>query len=448
MGLKRLKVRPAAVLAGVALGALALVAPARAQTANTGPLSAYGDALAALGVVPNLSYTAEFATNPSGGAAQGGAFAGQVAGGVDADLQKLVGLTGGALHVQLTDRQGQNLANTAINNSVSVQEIYGAGQTWYLTTLTYEQKLWNGLVNVLVGRTALGQVALQDPIYCQFQSNAICGEPDIMGKITNATFYPVPVWGGLATIRPTDRTYLNVGLFDNAPEQTLPRYHGLNFSITPSQGVQIPLEAGYQTSFANDAYPRRYDVGVIFDRSPYSYTTYDPATRQLGATDAFGRTMLYFQAKQMVYRPEMDSQRGLTLFGALVLGPDAGQPSDYSVTLGAVYQGPFAARPQDSIGVAIGDTHYREAYINQLYAYRVFALGGSQRPANDVILAEIHYRAAPTPWLNVMPNIQYIANPDGLGAMAYPRRNLPNAFVFGLQVQIDVSAAAGLSRPK
>lgn len=433
----------------IGLGALALAAQAQAQTATSpGPLSTYGAALAALGVVPNLSYTGEFAANPSGGALQGGDFAGQAAVGADVDLHKLIGLTGSALHVELTDRQGLNLANELINNSVAVQEIYGGGQTWFLTTLTYEQKLLDGLVDVQVGRTELGQVALQDPIYCDFQSNAFCGEPNIMGKIINASFYPVPIWGGLATIKPTPKTYFNFGLYDNAPEQSLPQYHGLNFSITPSQGALIPLEAGYQTTFANDDLPRRYDVGVVFDRTPYSYTTYDAATQQLGSSNAFGRSMVYFQARQMVYRPERVSERGLTLFGAFILGPDANQPANYNVTLGAVYKGPVAARPMDTIGVAIGDTHYRDAYIGQLYAYRVQALHGSQRPSNDLVMAEIHYKGAPTPWLTVMPNIQYVANPDGLGALPYPRSNLRNAWVFGMQIEIDGSALAGLSPPK
>ena len=136
------------------------------------------------------------------------------------------------------------------------------------------------------------------------------------------------------------------------------------------------------------------------------------------------------------------------MFGAVALGPDANQPANYNITLGAVYVGPFASRPMDSIGVAVGDTHYRDSYIDQLYAYRVNALDDSQRPANDLIMAEIHYKIAPTPWLNVMPNIQYIANPDGLGALPYPQSNLRNAFVFGLQIEVDAAVLSGLAPAK
>jgi carbohydrate-selective porin OprB len=101
-----------------------------------------------------------------------------------------------------------------------------------------------------------------------------------------------------------------------------------------------------------------------------------------------------------------------------------------------VYLGPFDTRPLDSLGVAIGDTHYRDSFIDQLYAYRIGALGGGQRPHNDMIMTEIHYNVAATSWLNVMPNIQYIVSPDGLGTLPYPKANLPNALVFGLKFNI------------
>jgi porin len=347
-----------------------------------------------------------------------------------------MGVSGGSLHVGFTDRSGRNLVNDTVDNSVSTQEIYGGGQTWQLTTLTYEQKLFGGMVDVEAGRTELGNFALQDPIYCQFQSNALCGEPDIMGKDINASFYPVAIWGGRVKVAPIDKTYLSVGLFDSDPTDSAPKYHGFNFSAAGSNGALIPVEAGYETTFANDSYPRRYDIGVVFDRTPYAYTTYNAATQSLGTTPAYGREMLYAQFRQMIYRPDLKSQCGLTVFGALIVGPDAGQPSDFDVTLGAVDLGPFAARPLDSLSAAIDLTHYRRAFVDQLAAYRLGALGGSQRPASSLVMGELNYNVAVTPWLNIVPNVQYIVHPDGQGALPYPKANLPNAWVLGLQFRV------------
>jgi porin len=423
------------VLVGAALS-VGTSTNANAQTAPPYPFGALSALLSPYGIVPNASYTGEFATNPSGGEHQGGAFAGQLAIGADVDMQKLMGVNGGTMQIEFTDRSGRDLSNDSINNSVSVQEIYGGGQTYNLTTLTYDQKLFGGLVDVLAGRTEIDQVALTDPIYCNFESNAICGQPDIMGKIINASFYPVAVWGGRVKIAPTPKTYFSFGLYDSDPADDVPNNHGFDWSVAHSQGVLIPVEAGYQTTFANDDHPRRYNVGAVFDRTPYGFTTYDATTKQLGSTNGYGRTMLYAQAKQMVFRPDMSSQRGLTLFGAFVLGPDAHQPVDYDVTVGGTYLGPLTQRPADILGIAIGDTHYRNSFIDQFSAYRTEVLGSGQRPANELIMTEINYDFAVTPWMNVTPNFQYIVNPDGSGGLPYPKANLPNAFVLGLKFSV------------
>jgi carbohydrate-selective porin OprB len=128
-----------------------------------------------------------------------------------------------------------------------------------------------------------------------------------------------------------------------------------------------------------------------------------------------------------------------------MLAPDANQQANYNVTHGAVYLGPFAARPADSVGIAVGDTHYQDSFVDQLYAYRVDVLGGDQRPASDLVMGAVHYKIASSPWLHVMPNIQYIANPAGLGVLPYPKSNLRNAWVFGLQIEVGAAVLSGLS---
>ena len=433
-----------ALVAAIAAGAVALAGGARADD-DTGPLSEVGKELAGNGIVLNANYFGEFAANPSGGAKQGTDYADQAALGADIDLQKLMQVYGGSLHIELTNRDGRNLASDTINNSVAAQQIFGGGQTQMLTTLTYEQRLFDDKLDIVAGRTEIDQVALTDPIYCGFQSNAICGQPDIMGKAINASFWPVPVWGADATVKPLQDIYVKGGVFDSTPQEEQPGHNGFDFAFDHSQGVLIPLETGYQTSFDDDAHPRRYDVGVVLDRTPYTYTVFDPVTTSLGTNSARDREMIYFQGKQMVYRPDANAQRGLTVFGALVLGPDSHQPADYNVSAGAVYQGIIDSRPDDKLGVMIGDTHYRSSFLNQLYDFRAAALGGTQRPASDLVMSEINYDYFITKWFDVMPNLQYIVNPDGLGGMAYPKANIQDAFVVGIQFNIDLAMLSGLT---
>jgi porin len=304
--------------------------------------------------------------------------------------------------------------------------------------------LFNGVLDIQGGRTELGQVAFQDPIYCEFQTNSICGEPPIMGKDTNASFYPVPVWGAWATVTPAKDFYALTGVFDNDPGESQAAHQSFDFGLDQSAGAQIPVEAGYQTTFDDDAYPRRYDIGAIFDQSAYTHPEFDTTTASLDSVGARDRSLVYFQAKQMVFRPNMQSQRGLTVFAAVAYGPDNTQAVDYSLSAGAVYQGVFESRPKDTLGIVVTDTHYRSNFITELYDYRVAALGGTQRPADDMVMTEINYDFFATPWFDVMPNLQYIVNPDGLGSESYPRSNLNDAFVVGVQVHINLAALAGL----
>ena len=148
---------------GMAALSLALAHPASAQTTdqassstvnlNLSPVQQMAQTLADNGVTLNSRYNGEFAANPSGGERQGADFTGELNLGANVDLDKLVGLEGGTIQVLFTDRAGNDLADKAINNSVSVQQIYGGGQTYQLTIFTYEQKLFNDVVDFTVGRT-------------------------------------------------------------------------------------------------------------------------------------------------------------------------------------------------------------------------------------------------------------------------------------------------------
>ncbi len=81
------------------------------------------------------NYTGEAAGNPIGGIHQGVRYADQVFLGADADLYKLIGVQGALLHAIGTLRDGHSLTNDLVGNSISVQEIYGGGQTYRLAGL-------------------------------------------------------------------------------------------------------------------------------------------------------------------------------------------------------------------------------------------------------------------------------------------------------------------------
>ena len=405
-------------------------------------LSQLGTALAADGISPISQYNGEFAANPIGGARPGQAFTGQFDLGADVDLHKLVGLSGGTIHVLMTDRAGDNLAENSLDNSIPVQQIYGGrdGQTYQLTILTYEQKLFNGLVDIEAGRTDVSVDFIESPFYCDFQSNASCANPSMMGDDTSTTFYPVASWGGRVKFNPSPNVYVKTGIYQSAPTLLPVNDHGFDWGTGHSNGFLLPIEVGYANTTPGAAEPNQYDAGVIFDRTSYSAPFYNASS-----PERYGRTLAYLQGQQMVYQAAPDSPRGLYVFGVAMYGASGGQQeANFSIEGGAVFQGPFASRPLDTAGILVNDVHYNGRFLNSLYATRA-AEGGTAFPRSNLVMLELNYNVQMTPWLGVMPNFQYVINPDGLGSTQYPRANEKNAVVFGLQFVIDAAKLLGLS---
>lgn len=419
---------------------------AQAQTASSvtlgpSPLQQYGQALANDGITINSRYNGEFAANPSGGQRQGAEFTGELSLGADFDLAKLVGLNGGSVQVLFTDRAGNNLSQKSINNSVSVQQIYG-GQTYQLTYFTYTQELFNDTVKIVVGRDSLQSHFDTATIYCQFQSNAVCGQPSETGNLVDdgSSYYPESTWGGTASFNVTPAFYVKTGVYQDMPNFNEGANHGFDWGGAGSNGAQIAGEIGYAQTAPGALYANQFDVGAVVDRGSYSAPWYS-------ANKQYGRADIYLQAEQLVYQPVAGSPQGLYLFAGAEIGlAGASQSSNFSAEGGAVYQGIIPSRPLDDAAFMINETHYNNRFLNYEFNNFRVAEGGTQHGHNDMIMMELNYTAQLISWLNVTPNLQYVINPDGLGGvLPYPVSNLRNAFVVGVQFQLDVAKLLGLT---
>jgi porin len=407
---------------------------------NPAPLQQFGQTLQDNGVTIISRYRGESAANPIGGQRQGAEFAGELNLGANFDLEKMVGLNGGSMQVMFTERMGNNLSGTSINNSVAVQEIWGDGQTYQLTYLTYTQKLFNDAVEIKVGRMDIYPNMVLGSLYCDFESTAFCAAPDILQFDGNvgASYYPLPVWGGRVIFNFTPNFYLKTGIFQNAPNLNPVKDHGFDWSTNDSDGVQASAVFGYSATQPGADTPDQYDVGVVVSRSHFSSPWYNANQPQ-----QFGQTLIFVQAQKLLYQPVADAPQGLYGFGFASVGTNAAQQSGrFALGAGAIYKGIIPSRPLDYAGIGISDLRYTDSYLNYLYAQRV-ANGGTERPNSNMMMMELDYTAQLTPWLNVMPNVQYIVHPDGLGGLGYPRSNLPNAFVVGLQFQVGLATLLG-----
>src|SRR5215469_2530794 len=124
----------------------------------------------------NASYIGEYAYNFSGGRRTGGDYAQQWTWGMDLDMGKVVGLTGGTFHLKFNQTQGRSTRADFIGNRLSVQTIFGA-ENLRVTAFSYEQNLFGNTLDLKAGYLVMGDDFAVTRLLCLFENVAFCAHP-------------------------------------------------------------------------------------------------------------------------------------------------------------------------------------------------------------------------------------------------------------------------------
>jgi porin len=400
------------------------------------------------GVTLALSYTGEAATNVSGGLRRDAAYTGQVYVGADFDLDHILGVKGGAVHLAITNRHGKSLSSIAIGNNTSVQEVFGTQNT-HLAILTWEQKLIGDRLTIEAGRSQANIHFLNSPIYCHFQTNSACGNPTFVFKNSNFTYFPASSWMARARFQFTPHWFAHGGVYEVNPDRKRANDDGFSFSAKNATGVVVPWEAGYGDDGGATRLPGHYILGGWFDRGDYT----DPLRDASGgiailtgrpAATRHGRSGIYVRFDQMLTRPDSSSKRGLALFGVAMTNLSGRVEESRFLELGLLQTGTFAGRDADTVGFLINDQRFSDLAIQRMRAARIFVGGDGDIPRHQYMM-ELAYGAQLTPAIRISPNIQYILHPDQTGA-PFRTKNIGNALVFGFKFTVDAPALLGSRR--
>jgi len=426
------------LLGGLAVGTLA---PAAAQPQAT--------AAASTGKVPEgidltFDFVGNVASNPVGGVEQGTEGSYWFMAESKFDLDTLFGVHGTEIDVQGAWFAGRNLAREKIGNSISAQQTWRPVAGGRLTRFTIKHQFDNGL-SIIAGRTALNSYFNNSPLDCVFMSNAMCLTP--YGPITDLgiTAYPNSSWAGLVRYDARSHWYVQAGVFDYNNDLNRAGKNGVDFSWRDGTGTLSAGEIGYQTSFANDRLPRAYRLGVYRNTDGGNSPFYDVDGNSAGltgkrfATQDGDRVGWYAMGDQTVWRG--DGKRNLALFGRYFINTGNPAPVKYFAALGAVKTGTFAGRDQDTLALFVSDTHFDGLEMAYLRDRRARA-GGSGSPHNDEIIAELSYGWAVHPGIRLMPNLQYVVNPDPINA---PTRlhDIDDVLIVGLRVDVHFAQLFG-----
>jgi porin len=362
------------------------------------------------GIGVTARYASESGYNFAGGDRQLFRETGQFDAGVLLDLDKLIGLTGGAFQATVTWRRGRNLtADAGINALQQVQEVYGRGQTVRVTQLWYEQRIGRD-VEVKVGRTNPGEDFAV--FSCHFMNLSFCGaQPgNLVGDYWQN--WPVGQWGARVRVSLPRDLYVQSGVYEINPRNLdddffIARFRG-------ATGALIPVEIGWTRGSAGGLVGS-YKVGgwigtadgddVLFDRNRNAsiVTGLDP----LSHSSRYG---VYVTMQQQLTGTSKDgkSLTGLSMFANVTQADRATSVTDNQVSLGLFYKGLVPAVPGDVLGFGVARTN-----VNGRAAAADRRVPGT-RVRDAEYAAEVYYSIHPADWLELRPNLQYIRHPGGI----------------------------------
>lgn len=381
-----------------------------------GDMGGIRPALDKIGLSYNLLYVNQMATNVSGGDHDSLAYADMIWLSGTADLDKMIGIKGATFHVSFTKRSGDDLrAKAGMHANLLVNEVFGQGDIFRFNYAYWEQSLFNNALNIKAGRLS-GSFEFF-PFACNFQNLTFCAA--IPSYITpNWTPFPGYTYGVVPKWNVTKNLYVQGGIYQidsryNDPDRA--------FAIGPifkGQGSRKNFEIGW--SPGTDGRKGNFRAGIFFDnvgapdvalddRGGFTAISGLPARQR---TSQFG---YYVMADQEVWSDP--SGRKLTLFANFVRADKYVAKLPRIMEMGFFLKGPFAARPQDELGFAIGQVKTNRNLTNSDLALQAANLAAGRPDAgvrDKEYPMEVYYSFRPKPSLIFQPNFQYIVHPGGV----------------------------------
>ena len=380
------------------------------------------------GLEIGIGYTTEPAGNPVGGLEHGFTYLHNFGFDVRLDLEKIFRLPETTFLVTISQRSGRGLTQDAIGNAISVQQIFGGGQTYRLVQMRLESHLFEDQLTLAAGRLTTTSDFLSSPFYCSFVTNGICGQPPapFFNMPDGITAYPAATWGALARIETSKQTYMQFGAYDGDPNNG-DDTHGANFGFGHN-GVLFFGEVGYKTKIGLWSMPSRYSFGGYYHTGDFPDVAEDSLGQNIflsgrAAREHSGQEGFYLLFEQMLHRNASRPETGLNAFVTFVVSPDEDKSTiPYYLNGGLIYEGLFPFRPNDKTALGF----YSGWFSDRLRNAQRFAHRAGQTNESNI---ELNHQIQLTPWFYLRPNLQYVIRPNGLNA-------IENALALGVEAGI------------
>ncbi|MGY3393954.1 porin [Bradyrhizobium sp. USDA 3311] len=416
------------------------------------------DGLANKGLNFGATYIADNIGNVSGGVARGAIHFGRLDLSVDADLDKLVGWSGGRFYANAFVIYGRGLSRSYVQNLATISEIEALPDQ-RLYNAYFEQSFFGDRLNIRAGQQA-ADVEFFDSQTDDLFINGTFGWPAIKASNLPAggPAPPIAVPGIRVKAALTDQITAYAAVFNGDPsgpgdaDPQIRDHHGLAFRVNDPPWVIGQVRFNYDIDIGGRPLAGNFTPGAwkhygSFDSQRFTaegLSIADPSGSGVPAK-LRGNYGIFAVIEQVLYRPPevkdnttSASIPGITAFGRIAYSPPDRNLIDLYLDGGIGFVGFTPGRPLDRFGVAMA--YMRISNTARTLDLDTQAFTGVQSPVrSNETLIEMIYEAHIKPGWLVAPYFQYVFRPSG----GIPNPNDPSgtsrigdAAVFGVTTTI------------
>ena len=350
------------------------------------------------GVQPFFGYSGEFFSVLDGGNGTGTSWQGLADYGADFNLETLLGIRGGLVHIHGQSIQGDDPSEfvgdiNALSNIV-------AFNTTRLFQVWYEQELMEGSMTL-----RFGLIDLDDDFMIADSSglflNSGFGSLPTQSLNNAAAIWPIGALGAFLYVEPSENTYFQMGVYDGNIGDEEINDDGLHVKLGGVEGFLYMFEAGIISNILGR--DGTYKVGGFY-HSGEEFMNFNTGE------SVNGNASIYLAINQEI----ADAFTGWWRLG---YSPDEEKNVVSLYTdFGINWMGPFGQRSEDILGIGFLHTDFGSDYV-----------GANPGVSRTESVLELTYQGVITPWFSIQPDFQIIFN---------PHEGRKNAYVFGVRSQI------------
>ncbi|CUW41386.1 Putative carbohydrate-selective porin [Magnetospirillum sp. XM-1] len=403
--------------------------------------------LAERGVKVNAAYTAEMLGNPSGGIKRRAVGNALLQVDVDADLEQAVGWKGGAFHVTGLHVQGRQLSANFIGNLIPVRDIEAAPST-RLFSLWLQQSVLDDKVSLRFGQLPMQEEFFNSVVATNLVNSAFGWPPSFAANLpSGGGGYPLSNLGTRLKVQATEELAVQAGLFTgnvapgtNAGNDAQKRNRsGVDYTVDGAPMWMFETQYGLNQAKGAAGLPTMFKLGGWYYGGRATDQRYDDSGVSLGSSAAGsarnhrGNWAVYGIYDGMLYKEAGSEDLGLSAFLRVTALPEDRNQMPFYFDTGLAYKGPLEGRDDDVAAIGFAFGRMSPALAARDSDARRF--GTATAPDHDYEAAiELSYRYQATPWLTIVPDLQYVVHPGGTTTLPEnSSKTIPDATVVGLR---------------